>query len=329
MNAVLRDSYAWWISSSTHGISMLQQAWAAAGAGLGPQDLADGSGLQIVPMAPLAGVEALLITLPPPEAPTECYFIALVRTAGQAPRYFVCERGFDGEGGVLRAYWAEWRLTPGGLMRIRGVDLPAPNAQAFLAAVAEECRATPAMPQQAPFAATKPKSRAPLFAGLGCLTFFLLVVGVGGFLLYQEEGRGLHIPDSEAASVPVEADKPFQIQFKWDGTGYAFNNIWLVVDEGTMSGGQFAVSGTMACGRSALTTTPDAFKAELSGRAGHNVEKKGAAGFSGWLYLKDEYEHSSSSPISCVGTIKPVQGTWTKARIVVTQRQRPSDWFAN
>lgn len=329
MSAVLRDPAGWWAAAATHGNAMLQQAWAAAGEGLGPEDRADGSSLKIAPMWPAPGIEALLITLPPPQAPTECHFIALVRGAGQPPRYFVAERGIDGEGGVQRAYWAEWRLSSGGIMRIRGADLPAISAEAFIAAAAQECSAPPAGPGAAPWPgsprpAPLKKSRAGLFIGAGCLSLFLLVASVGGYLLYQEEGRGLHVPDDEVASEIVTPDEPFKLQFKWDGTGYAFNNIWLVVDEGTTSGGRFAVRGTLSCSGGGRSKE---IAADLTGYAAHDVVMKGDA-FSAWLYVHDEYHRSSSRTVECSGVLAPTTGQWTKARVVVTQRQRPSDWFA-
>lgn len=347
MNAVLRDPVAWFSNAATHGNAMLQEAWAAAGAGLGPQDCADGSSLSIAPMAPAPGVEALVITLPAPVAPTECYFVAIVRVGGNAPRYFVAERGVDGEGGAQRAYWAEWKQSPAGVMRIRGADLPAITPDALVIAAVAEVNSSPpqnapgqGMPGAAPWQggpgaaqwpqnsapAPKKKSNAPLIIGCGCIAPILFVLIVGGFILYQEELRGLHVPDTEVASVPVQPDVPFTIKFNWNGTGYAFNNVWLVVDEGTKSGGRFEVSGKLSCSRG---SRPQDIKASLPGYAAHKVEEKGGDGFSGWIYLGDEYERSSSRPIECGGVVKPVTGTWTKARIVVTQRQRPSDWIAN
>jgi hypothetical protein len=259
----------------------------------------------------------------------------------------VAARGIEGEGGAPRAYWAEWRLTPTGMMRIRGVDLPAISPEAFVAAAAAEVSATPPGPPGPPGPQAGPwpgppgpqaapwpgvpvrppakKSNVGLFVGAGCGSLFLIVAGIGGYLLYQEEGRGLHVPDTEVASVDVEADKPFKVQFTWNGTGYAFNNIWLVVDEGKTSGEAFKVSGTVSCNRGGRAQPVDV---GITGYGAHDVDRKAGGAFSGWLYLIDEYERSSSRPIECGGTIKPVTGSWTKARIVVTQRQRPSDWFA-
>lgn len=171
--------------------------------------------------------------------------------------------------------------------------------------------------------APKQKSRAPRFIGCGCLSLFLFVASVGGFIYYQEEIRGLRVPDTEVVSVLVEPDKPFKVKFAWTSPGYAFNNIWLVVDEGTMSGGSFEIKGKFECTRGSRQHDIDA---QLPGYGAHDVVKKGGDAFSGWLYIGDEYKRSSSRPIECAGVVNPVSGTWTKARIVVTQRQRPSDW---
>lgn len=347
MNAVLRDPYTWFSNAATHGGAMLRDAWMAAAEGLGPQDCADGSSLALMPMSPAPGVDAIVITLPAPMAPTECYFIALIRVGANAPRYFVAERGVEDPGGALRAYWAEWKQSPMGLMRIRGADLPAITPEAFVAAaVAEASGGAQNAPGQGPPGAApwpgpqggnpwppankppeKKNNRALMFAGCGCLSLLLFVFGTGGFILYQEELRGLHIPDTEVTSVVVEPDKPFKLQFTWDGTGYAFNNIWLVVDEGTTSAGSFSVKGTLACGRGSKPRPRD-ITANVPGYAGKNFERKGADGFSAWVYLGDEYERSSPRPIECAGVFKSVSGNWTKGRIAVTQRQRPSDWIA-
>ena len=170
----------------------------------------------------------------------------------------------------------------------------------------------------------KKKSKVPLFLGCGCLGLFLFVLTVGGTLLYFEEGKGLHVPDTEVATVPVTPGSPYSIDFVWDGTGYAFNNVWLVIEDGQKSGGRFEVKTTMTCSRGgreeAKTISVPSWDAK-------DVEDKGSS-FSAWLYLGDEYERSSSRKITCSGTVTPTVGTWTRAHIAVTQRQRPADFFA-
>ena len=335
MHAVLRDPESWWATAQTRGLAMLQQAWVTAGQALPVQDNAAASRLRIDHVTDVPGVEALVITLPPPTAPSECYFIALVRAPGQTPRYFVAERGVDADGVVPRAFRAEWRQAPGGgVMRIRGEDLPEISARALIAAAAEEGVAVPAAsipvstPTPTPTPTTPTVVAAPRERGLrrrlGLPVLLLVVLGGGGFLYYQEEVVGIHIPGPEVTSVAVEPGEPFRVEFKWEGTGYAFSNVWLVVDEGTRSGGAFTAVSTLRCDDRG---TPNERTIGLADGGAHDVHVTGDS-FSGWLYLGDDYSRSSSASIVCSGTVKPVAGSWKRARIVVTQRQRPSDFTA-
>ena len=123
----------------------------------------------------------------------------------------------------------------------------------------------------------------------------------------------------------VEPNKPFTVQFKWEGTGYAFNNIWLVVDAGTRSAGDFKVKSTVRCHEGG---SPNEHTIGLSDGGVHDNVSAGGDGFSAWLFLADEYRSSASTLIECSGTIEPLAGTWSRARVVVTQRQRPSDFLA-
>lgn len=339
MHAVLRDPETWWATAQTRGLTMLRQAWVTAGQDLPVQDNAAASKLQIDHLTDVPGVEALVITLPPPEAPSECYFIALVRAPGQVPRYFVAERGVDAGGTVARAFWAEWRQAPNGsVMRIRGEDLPQIDPRALVTAAAGECidaavptatSAPTTTPTTAPGWTAAPTAAPPKQRGLARRLAFpvilLALLAGGGWIYYQEEVRGLHIPGPEVASVAVEPGAPFTVQFKWEGQGYAFNNVWLVVDAGTRSAGDFKVRSTLRCREGG---SADQRTAGLSDSGVHNNVSTGGDGFSAWLYLGDEYRSSSSAIVECSGVIEPLAGTWSRARIVVTQRQRPSDFIA-
>lgn len=334
MHAVLRDPESWWATARTRGLAMLQQAWVTAGQDLPVQDTAAASRLQIahvpdVPDAP--GVEALVITLPPPTAPSECYFIALVRAPGRTPRYFLAERGVDADGLVPRAFLAEWRQAPGGgVMRIHGEDLPEISARALLSAAAAECAPAPAASAPAATPPPAPARPGPAPGERGALrrlalpVCMLVVLAGGGYLYYQEEVVGISVPGPEVASVAVEPGEPFSVEFKWEGTGYAFSNVWLVVDEGTRSAGAFKVGGTLRCGEGG---TPSPREIGLTDAGAHDVHIAGDD-FSAWLYLGDEYRRSSSASIVCSGVLAPLAGGWKRARIVVTQRQRPSDFIA-
>jgi hypothetical protein len=223
-------------------------------------------------------------------------------------------------------------------MRIRGQDLPRIGPEALLDAAAAEVMSQPpgALPfptapaapgRGGPTPAPGKKSRLGLYLGCGCLSVIGLVVLTGGWIFYQESFRGIHVPTDEVASTPVDPGKPFTVQFRWDGTGYAFNNVWLVVDEGQMSVNDFKIGGTFGCGSSA-SSSPRKIDTGMSGYSVHRWHTHEGDTFSAWIYLGDEYTHASSRTTQCGGVIQPVTGNWTKARVVVTQRQRPSDFFA-
>jgi hypothetical protein len=332
MHELLRDPESWWATAQTRGLAMLQQAWVTAGQDLPVQDMAAASQLRIDAVTDVPGVEALVISLPPPAAPSECYFIALVRAPGRPPRYFVAERGVDAGGSVARAFLAEWRQTPdGGVMRIHGEDLPEISARALVSAAAQECveahatvtaaaaLAPPPGPTRAPAATPRERGMLRRLA----LPVFLPVALVGGLVLYLEEGVPLHMPGPAVASVAVEPGKPFTIRFKWEGPGRAFNDVWLVVDEGIHSAGEFRVSSTLRCGEHG---TPYRRTIGLADRGVHDVHVIGGT-VSAWLYLGHKYSMRSIKTIECSGVVEPLAGTWRRARIVVTQHQRPSDFI--
>lgn len=161
-------------------------------------------------------------------------------------------------------------------------------------------------------------------ARTGGLALIGLLLSGSGCFLYEEEGRGIHVPEPEVVMVPAFPDTPFSITYRWSGVGYAFNNLWLVVDEGVTSGGAFEIRGTVQCS----SGTPRTIKTGLAGGGVHEREDRAGGGFSAWIYLEDEYRRSSSEPVTCTGVLHPERGSWTSARIVVTQRQRPSDFLA-
>jgi len=152
----------------------------------------------------------------------------------------------------------------------------------------------------------------------------LLLPSTGCMIYYEEEMRGIHVPEPETVSVPVAPHTPFTITYRWDGLNYAFNILWLVVDEGQTDGGVFDVKGTVRCSDG----TPRKIETGLFGADVHEREDRSGGHFSAWIYLEDEYRRPSSMPITCTGVLSPSRGAWTSARVVVTQRQRPSDLVA-
>lgn len=157
----------------------------------------------------------------------------------------------------------------------------------------------------------------------GLLGAFLLS-STGCMIYYEEEMRGIHVPEPEVVSVPVAPHTPFTITYRWDGLNYAFNILWLIVDDGQTDGGVFEVKGTVRCSDG----TPRTIETGLSGVDVHERENRAGGRFSAWIYVEDEYRRASSTPITCTGVLAPTRGAWRSARIAVTQRQRPSDFVA-
>jgi hypothetical protein len=337
-HTMLRDALMWWAVPDDQRQEMLRKTWDIAGEGLAPGDRADGSTLQLRQVAAAPDLEALVVTLPPPEAPTECFAVALVRLGRGMPRYFTAERKADPPGSPPRAYWGEWYMNGDTTMHLRGADLPEPSAEALLAVAAAECRENPdayvkrqialeGLSTRAP-GASPPRGGAPAKAGSKSLRIaiavaLVLLVLVGGYLFY-DENRGARLITDEVASVPIQPGQPFSVQFKWEGSGFAFNNVWLVVEDGKRSGGEFKARSKVMCSTS---TSPRENDVALDRYDAQRVETRSGDAFSAWFFLTNEYKRGSSGTITCAGTVTPARGTWTRARVVVTQRQRPSEYL--
>lgn len=385
MQRVLSDPEGWLQRLRTEGGNALMAPWTEAGQGVGPSDMVDPMGLDARPME--QGLDGMLVTLPAPMAPTECYFVALLR-APDGVRYFLAEMTSSG------VCWAEWKRAPGGgVMRIRGEDLAAPTVEAFARAIAQEAGVTPggvapapaaggafagvaeglsggastggafgsppsggafgavptsaqpsggafgptaggafgpaqSVPSGAAFGGAAPpkkKGMAGKAIGCGCLSIVALFVLIGGWLLYLEEGVDLSEPGDEVKTVAIQPNVPFTFTFTWDGTNYAFNEVWAVVD-GTKDGRDFRLRGTMGCERFGDPKLRDV-SMDLSDYEVANKEDRGNK-FSAWFRVHDEYATSSSTPFKCGGMLSADKGTIDKVKIVVTRRQRPSDWIA-
>ena len=139
----------WSIITGDRAHSYLQMRWHDAGGAPEPS-------LLPVALQKVGELEIQIVNMPEPQAPTEAYFAAFVRSPAQPfpLRYFVCERSTTGG-----AFWSEWRPD----MRIRGADvpmwpadtarraeLPAPYLAAFVDAIVAEAHASPATVAAAP-----------------------------------------------------------------------------------------------------------------------------------------------------------------------------------
>lgn len=81
--------------------------------------------------------DAIVMTFPPPLNPTEAYgALAVFRALGpKEPRYYLLERGVDGDDGKPRAYWVEYRADG---MRIRGEDVAGTDPKLLVAVARAE-----------------------------------------------------------------------------------------------------------------------------------------------------------------------------------------------
>ena len=171
------------------------------------------------------------------------------------------------------------------------------------------------------------KGIAGKLVGCGCLSVIGLAVVLGGVALYLEEGVNLSEPGDEVKTVTIQPNVPFSFTYKWDGTNYASSDVWAVVD-GTKEGSNFRLKGKMGCARFDEPELRDVTVA-LSGSSYRVANRKDrGTDFTAWLRVHDDYARASSTPFKCAGMLTADQGTIKKVRLVVTQRQRPSDWIA-
>jgi len=177
-------------------------------------------------------------------------------------------------------------------------------------------------PPQSPAAPPK-KSKKGLIIGCcgGCALVLVALCGFGGYLGYLEEGVSYSDPGEEVTSIPVTPGVPFQLSYTFDGTGYATHRLYLEVTYQ----GELAIEGEAGCEQYGQ------MRMEPIGQYGYIDETRYQMNADGsqtkWMRLSDQYDSSSSMPVSCQGTIRPTGGQILSARAVITRRQRPSDWL--
>lgn len=177
----------------------------------------------------------------------------------------------------------------------------------------------PAQPGQAQPGQAQPKKskKGCILAGCGgCLVVMLGICGFGGYLAYLEEGVSYSHPGEEITSVPLVPGQPADLVFTWDGTGYATHRVYVDLGPGAQVGTM--VTGEFGCmDYGSMSSRP--VDAEYYLPFGDEPE--------GWVRVYDGYDRSSPSAVPCHGTLnisQPVVG----ARLVLTRRQRPSDWLS-
>jgi hypothetical protein len=169
------------------------------------------------------------------------------------------------------------------------------------------------------------KSRKGIIIGCcgGCLVFMLVCCGLGGYVFYLEEGVSYNDPGDEIASVPLTSGN-VAMEAAWNGTGYADLRVFVDLGEGAQSGAR--VTGTFGCTRDWAGVTGEmevepVDETYFPPYDGHPPE--------GWVAIPPRYNYrrASPTPVRCAGQLTLPPGT-SNARLVMTARQRPSDYMS-
>jgi hypothetical protein len=156
-----------------------------------------------------------------------------------------------------------------------------------------------------------------LIAGCGgCLLLMLVSCCIGGYLFYLEEGVPYDAPGEEVYRMPFTPGQPISFTYTWEGTGYAFTRYYVEAPGATPY--TTTVSGSFGCEEYGAFVE-DPVSATYYGPPDGDHE--------GWIYLTDDYRTASPAPVPCRGTLNVVPPV-PSATLVVTVRQRPSDWFS-
>jgi hypothetical protein len=179
---------------------------------------------------------------------------------------------------------------------------------------------------QPPAAPPKKKSKTGcIVAGCGgCLVVALLVCGTGGYLFYLEEGVSYSDPGDVVTEAPYVPGQPFSIPLEWTGTGYAFHRVYIDLGPGAPM--ESRVTGTILCGRASEVALGVSW-GYTTGTVDETYYYPIDTDHAGWVLLVDEYVRSGPEPMNCGGQLE-VSPPVPTARIVITRRQRPSDWIS-
>lgn len=173
----------------------------------------------------------------------------------------------------------------------------------------------PQLPTQAAPQQKKKSYKGWILGGCGgCLTIFFMLCVCSGWLLYLEEGVPYSDPGDELTSVPIAASGPVSVETMWDGTGYADLRVYVDLGESAPRG--TVVSGRFGCDEHGSMEMRDFHESHYGGPEG-------------WVQIPPPYMYrrASSAPIRCAGTIT-LPPEVPSARLVVTAKQRPSDWLS-
>lgn len=169
---------------------------------------------------------------------------------------------------------------------------------------------------------TKPKSRVGRYVGIGCGVLSLVSLfccATGGYVAWLDN-RPLPNPGgAHVAEVAVVAHQPFTFPITWSGHGYEFQQFWLDVH----GSNDLHLVAYVDC------ASGDRFDDDVTGYR-YNVEDYEMTGATihAHVRLGDAYLHSGESR-TCTGEAYATAGTITAMQLYITERQRPSDYFAN
>lgn len=150
----------------------------------------------------------------------------------------------------------------------------------------------------------------------GCLVVLLSLCCIGGYIGYLEEGVSYSAPGDELMRIPIVSGQPISLSYTWDGTGYAFTRYY--VDVGASATYSTMVTGSFGC-EDYGTLTPTPISATYYGDPDDDHP--------GYIMVDDDYHRGSPTPVACQGVLD-ISPPVTSAFLVVTARQRPSDWLA-
>ena len=211
---------------------------------------------------------------------------------------------------------------------------PAPGSPAGISAQAAPSQAAPsqaapsqATPSQAAPSQATPSPAAPpegksngrrnlLIGGCGgCLFILLSICCCSGYLLYLEEGVSYGDPGEELQRFPIVAGQPIAASVAWEGTGYASLRAYIDLGEDAAPGTR--LEGTFDC-REYATVEP---------RPVSESYFEGGDAPDGWVPMPSIFLYVRDGQTArCAGTLR--SDPPTAMELVITERQRPSDWLS-
>ena len=208
--------------------------WDKAASLLPPGEAMPYPGLEVRRVEGVPNTEAFAVMFPEPKYMAECYFALIAKRPGKTPGYFVLERGGSGN-----AYWASYRRSPMGVMRVRGSDMQDRSPEALLRDIEGDLDLVMAphegglenldmlLPLRAPIGTTSPNAS----SGLGrlvkwALVLLLLVAAAAAIYVFAVEEMPYGPENKVLESKMVRPGKPFSISFVPSAEGRARYEVW-------------------------------------------------------------------------------------------------------